>query len=88
MSSNYVGRNNTIKIIDKINNLKCKFKDDDTEHIILGGASSMILGGNKHSDELHLMAEKLNVSNLHIINSSGYHLDTSISPIFNKCSHV
>ena len=30
------------------------------------------------------MAEKLNVSNLHIINSSGYHLDTSISPIFNN----
>ena len=29
------------------------------------------------------MAEKLKVSNLHIINSSGYHLDTSISPIFN-----
>ena len=30
------------------------------------------------------MAEKLNVSNLYIINSSGYHLDTSISPIFNN----
>ena len=48
------------------------------ENILLAGDCRNNLKGAEQ------MAEKLNVSNLHIINSSGYHLDTSISPIFNN----
>ena len=47
------------------------------ENILLAGQCRNNLKGAEQ------MAEKLKVSNLHIINSSGYHLDTSISPIFN-----
>ena len=47
------------------------------ENILLAGQCRNNLRGAEK------MAEKLKVSNLHIINSSGYHLDTSISPIFN-----
>ena len=47
------------------------------EKILLAGQCRNNLRGAEQ------MAEKLKVSNLHIINSSGYHLDTSISPIFN-----
>lgn len=47
------------------------------ENILLAGQCRNNLRGAEQ------MAEKLKVSNLHIINSSGYHLDTSISPIFN-----
>ena len=47
------------------------------ENILLAGQGRNNLSGAEQ------MAEKLKVSNLHIINSSGYHLDTSISPIFN-----
>ena len=47
------------------------------ENILLAGQNRNNLKGAEQ------MAEKLKVSNLHIINSSGYHLDTSISPIFN-----
>ena len=47
------------------------------ENILLAGLCRNNLRGAEQ------MAEKLKVSNLHIINSSGYHLDTSISPIFN-----
>ena len=48
------------------------------ENILLAGQSRNNLRGAEQ------MAEKLNISNLHIISSSGYHLDTSISPIFNN----
>lgn len=81
MSSNYIGRNNTIKIIDKINNLKCKFIDDDTEHIILGGASSMILGGNLLADILEKTNMMFNSSILALKNNeyaSPLNLHTSI----------
>ena len=47
------------------------------ENILLAGQCRNNLRGAEQ------MAEKLKVSNLHIINSSGYHLDTSISTIFN-----
>ena len=47
------------------------------ENILLAGQGRNNLSGAEQ------MAEKLKVSSLHIINSSGYHLDTSISPIFN-----
>ena len=47
------------------------------ENILLAGQCRNNLRGAEQ------MAEKLKVSNLHIINSGGYHLDTSISPIFN-----
>ena len=47
------------------------------ENILLAGQGRNNLSGAEQ------MADKLKVSNLHIINSSGYHLDTSISPIFN-----
>ena len=48
------------------------------ENLLLAGQCRNNLKGAEQ------MAEKLNVSNLHLINSSGYHLDTSISPIFNN----
>tara|TARA_B100000427_G_scaffold315043_1_gene308775 strand:+ start:729 stop:1613 length:885 start_codon:yes stop_codon:yes gene_type:complete len=48
------------------------------ENILLAGQCRNNLTGAEQ------MAEKLNISNLHIINSNGYHLDTSISPIFNN----
>ena len=48
------------------------------ENILLAGQGRNNLRGAEQ------MAEKLKVSNLHIINSNGYHLDTSISPIFNN----
>jgi len=47
------------------------------ENVLLAGQCRNNLRGAEQ------MAEKLKVSNLHIINSGGYHLDTSISPIFN-----
>ena len=47
------------------------------ENILLAGQGRNNLSGAEQ------MAEMLKVSSLHIINSSGYHLDTSISPIFN-----
>jgi len=47
------------------------------ENILLAGQNRNNLRGAEQ------MAEKLKVSRLHIIKSSGYHLDTSISPIFN-----
>ena len=47
------------------------------ENILLAGQNRNNLKGAEQ------MAEKLKVSRLHIIKSSGYHLDTSISPIFN-----
>ncbi len=48
------------------------------ENILLAGQSRNNLRGAEQ------MADKLNISDLHIISSSGYHLDTSISPIFNN----
>ena len=48
------------------------------ENVLLAGQCRNNLRGAEQ------MAEKLKVSNLHIINSGGYHLDTSISPIFNN----
>ena len=48
------------------------------ENILLAGQNRNNLKGAEQ------MAEKLNVSNLFIINSSGYHLDTSIAPLFNS----
>tara|TARA_A100000164_G_scaffold31527_1_gene24310 strand:+ start:458 stop:1342 length:885 start_codon:yes stop_codon:yes gene_type:complete len=48
------------------------------ENILLAGQGRNNLMGAEQ------MAEKLKISNLHIIHSSGYHLDTSISPIFNN----
>ena len=48
------------------------------ENILLAGQNRNNLRGAEQ------MAEKLNVSRLHIIKSSGYHLDTSITPIFNN----
>ena len=47
------------------------------ENILLAGQNRNNLKGAEQ------MAEKLKVSRLHIIKSSGYHLDTSITPIFN-----
>ena len=79
-------------VISTLNDLQYKvsFLDEDciaeggeffylpNENILLAGQCRNNLRGAEQ------MAEKLNVSNLHIINSSGYHLDTSISPIFNN----
>jgi N-dimethylarginine dimethylaminohydrolase len=48
------------------------------ENILLAGQCRNNLKGAEH------MAEKLKVSQLYIIPSNGYHLDTSISPIFNN----
>ena len=48
------------------------------ENILLAGQCRNNLNGAEQ------MAEKLKVSNLYIIPSGGYHLDTSISPIFNS----
>lgn len=48
------------------------------ENILLAGQNRNNLKGAEQ------MAEKLKVSHLHIIKSSGYHLDTSIAPIFNN----
>jgi len=48
------------------------------ENILLAGQGRNNLRGAEQ------MAEKLKISSLHIIHSSGYHLDTSISPIFNN----
>ena len=48
------------------------------ENILLAGQNRNNLKGAEQ------MAEKLNVSNLFIINSRGYHLDTSIAPLFNS----
>ena len=48
------------------------------ENILLAGKGRNNLKGAEQ------MAEKLKVSNLFIIPSSGYHLDTSISPIFDN----
>ena len=48
------------------------------ENILLAGQNRNNLRGAEQ------MAEKLKVSRLHIIKSSGYHLDTSITPIFNN----
>ena len=78
-------------VISTLNDLQYKvsFLDEDCiaeggeffflpkENILLAGQGRNNLSGAEQ------MAEKLKVSNLHIINSSGYHLDTSISPIFN-----
>jgi len=78
-------------VISTLNDLQYKvsFLDDNCiaeggeffflpkENILLAGQCRNNLRGAEQ------MAEKLKVSNLHIINSSGYHLDTSISPIFN-----
>ena len=78
-------------VISTLNDLEYKvsFLDDNCiaeggeffflpkENILLAGQCRNNLRGAEQ------MAEKLKVSNLHIINSSGYHLDTSISPIFN-----
>jgi len=79
-------------VISTLNDLEYKvsFLDDNCiaeggeffflpkENILLAGQCRNNLRGAEQ------MAEKLKVSNLHIINSSGYHLDTSISPIFNN----
>lgn len=48
------------------------------ENMLLAGQGRNNLKGAEQ------MAEKLKVSNLFIISSSGYHLDTSISPIFDN----
>ncbi len=48
------------------------------ENILLAGQCRNNLNGAEQ------MAEKLKVSNLYIIPSGGYHLDTSIAPIFNS----
>ena len=78
-------------VISTLNDLQYKvsFLDDNCiaeggeffflpkENILLAGQCRNNLRGAEQ------MAEKLKVSNLYIINSSGYHLDTSISPIFN-----
>ena len=79
-------------VISTLNNLQYKvsFLDDNCiaeggeffflpkENVLLAGQCRNNLRGAEQ------MAEKLNVTNLHIINSNGYHLDTSISPIFNN----
>lgn len=48
------------------------------ENVLLAGQGRNNLRGAEQ------MAEKLKVSKLHIISSSGYHLDTSIATIFNN----
>lgn len=48
------------------------------ENILLAGQCRNNLKGAEQ------MAEKLNVSNLFIVKSKGYHLDTSITPLFNN----
>lgn len=48
------------------------------ENVLLAGQGRNNLRGAEQ------MAEKLKVSELHIISSSGYHLDTSIATIFNN----
>tara|TARA_B110000116_G_scaffold239846_1_gene227542 strand:- start:340 stop:1341 length:1002 start_codon:yes stop_codon:yes gene_type:complete len=54
--------------------------------------TSMILGGNKHSDELHLMAEKLNVKNyfceFNVIDNFWTARVTSHIPISEVPSHI
>jgi N-dimethylarginine dimethylaminohydrolase len=79
-------------VISTLNDLKYRVSFLDESCIAEGGEffylpkENILLAGQCRNNlrGAEQMAEKLNVSNLHIINSSGYHLDTSISPIFNN----
>ena len=79
-------------VISTLNDLQYKVSFLDDNCIAEGGEffflpkENLLLAGQCRNNlrGAEQMAEKLNVSNLHIINSNGYHLDTSISPIFNN----
>jgi len=78
-------------VISNLKNLQynVSFLDDDCiaeggEFFFLPKENILLAGQNRNNLRgAEQMAEKLKVSRLHIIKSSGYHLDTSISPIFN-----
>ena len=78
-------------VISSLKNLQynVSFLDDDCiaeggEFFFLPKENILLAGQNRNNLKgAEQMAEKLKVSRLHIIKSSGYHLDTSISPIFN-----
>lgn len=78
-------------VISNLKNLQynVSFLDDDCiaeggEFFFLPKENILLAGQNRNNLKgAEQMAEKLKVSRLHIIKSSGYHLDTSISPIFN-----
>ena len=79
-------------VISTLNDLKYKVSFLDEGCIAEGGEffflpkENILLAGQGRNNlrGAEQMAEKLKISNLHIINSNGYHLDTSISPIFIK----
>ena len=79
-------------VISTLNNLQYKVSFLDQNCIAEGGEffylpkENILLAGQCRNNlrGAEQMAEKLKVSKLYIINSKGYHLDTSISPIFNK----
>jgi N-dimethylarginine dimethylaminohydrolase len=78
-------------VISNLKNLQynVSFLDDDCvaeggEFFFLPKENILLAGQNRNNLKgAEQMAEKLKVSRLHIIKSSGYHLDTSITPIFN-----
>ena len=87
------GRMNEGKyVISTLNDLQYKVSFLDENCIAEGGEffflpnENILLAGQGRNNlrGAEQMAEKLKISNLHIIHSSGYHLDTSISPIFNN----
>tara|TARA_Y200000002_G_scaffold375242_1_gene377209 strand:+ start:36 stop:626 length:591 start_codon:yes stop_codon:yes gene_type:complete len=79
-------------VISTLNNLQYKVSFLDENCIAEGGEffylpkENILLAGQCRNNlrGAEQMAEKLKVSKLYIINSKGYHLDTSISPIFNN----
>ena len=79
-------------VISTLNDLQYKVSFLDEKCIAEGGEffflpkENILLAGQGRNNlrGAEQMAEKLKISNLHIINSNGYHLDTSISPIFNN----
>ena len=79
-------------VIPTLNDLQYKISFLDDNCIAEGGEffflpkENVLLAGQGRNNlrGAEQMAEKLKISNLHIIHSSGYHLDTSISPIFNN----
>ena len=79
-------------VISNLKNLQynVSFLDDDCiaeggEFFFLPKENILLAGQNRNNLRgAEQMAEKLKVSRLHIIKSSGYHLDTSITPIFNN----
>ena len=79
-------------VISTLNDLKYKVSFLDDECIAEGGEffflpkENILLSGKSRNNlkGAEQMADKMKTSNLHIIPSSGYHLDTSISPLFNE----